>query len=160
MKTLIYVILVASVTTMGALLYLHYSSEKTAFVSSQKIFADFEGKRELSQELDLLESQHQHILDSLTMAMRSTLDASERAQQQRLFQRLKAEFLEEEASLAQSYTERIWTQINTYTQEYAQQEGYTYLFGARQDGTLMYAMDSKDITTEVLTYINERYRGE
>ena len=161
MKTLIYIILATSLVAISGLLYLRYSSEeKTAFVSSEKIFTDFEGKRELSKELNLLETQHQHILDSLTLAMRSTVDESEKAQQYRLFQRLKAEFVEEEAGLAKSYTDRIWTQINAYTQEYAQQQGYTYLFGARQDGTLMYALDSKDITAEVLTYINERYRGE
>jgi outer membrane protein len=44
-------------------------------------------------------------------------------------------------------------------QDYGKKHGYDFIYGAQGSGNLMYANGQKNITDEVLKYINERYQG-
>ena len=62
--------------------------------------------------------------------------------------------------MAKQYTDQIWEQLNQYIKDFGTQHKYKFIFGSRGDGNLMYAEEQDNITSEVLTYVNERYQGK
>ena len=66
----------------------------------------------------------------------------------------------ENAQKQQEYTSQIWTQINTYVKEYGQQNDYSYILGANGSGSIMYGLESQNITDVVIEFVNKKYEGE
>lgn len=62
--------------------------------------------------------------------------------------------------LNKEYTDKIWSQINSYVQEYAVEKDLDYLYGLDGSGNIMYAKESSNRTADILKYINDRYHGK
>jgi outer membrane protein len=146
------------------------NTTKTGFINSQELFAEFKGKKELEAKFTQSEVEQNSMLDSLTLEIASlTNQLTERKndkklqvqkeQKEQLYLELKRRFTYSNTTQNQQYTESIWKQINQYAMEYGEEKGFDYIFGATGSGTLMYAKDSKDITEDVLKYINKKYEG-
>lgn len=149
---------------------------KIAYVSLNKVYNDFDLKKELEKKYTDVQSMRQKTLDSLELGMNilsrnlQNMDASKDKQHYNevlnTYQYRRQEFVMKQRQFGQDndnvsaqYSEQIWKQINQYVQEYGKEHDYTYIFGAADQGTLMYAASSNDITVAVTKYVNERYRG-
>ena len=78
---------------------------------------------------------------------------------QREFSIKRQRFVEDNETLSNQYQEQILTQLNQYLEDYRKVKRYDYIFGAAGNGSMMAANKAKDITDEVLAYINHRYSG-
>ena len=63
-------------------------------------------------------------------------------------------------SVAKSYSEKVWTQLNSYLQDYGSENGYDVIIGMKGDGNVMYASEAANITKDVIEYVNKKYQGE
>ncbi len=63
-------------------------------------------------------------------------------------------------SLSKDFTEKIWKQINSYVEDFGNENEYDVIIGTQGDGNVMYVKESSDITNEVIEYINKKYNGE
>ena len=52
------------------------------------------------------------------------------------------------------------TQLNEYIEDFGEENKLDYIFGANGTGTIMYGNESKDVTKEVVTYVNKKYVGK
>lgn len=140
------------------------NSEKTAYVRNQAVFEAFQGRADVERKMIELQDMHRETLDS----MRSSLNlaaASQATEPQVLergrqaFVQAQREYSEEEAEQSRAYTAQVWQQINEYVNQYGKEHEYDYIFGATGNGTIMHADPSRDVTEEVIEYVNQKYEG-
>lgn len=136
---------------------------KQAFVKNQVLFAQFKGKQDQEAKLVALQERHKQVLDSLGLQLQGLQSQADKVdafmKQRDFYMKIQQEFAQEEQQKSAAYTEQIWSQINQYMSDYGKQEGYEYIFGTQGSGSMMYAEESKDITEEVIKYINSKYEG-
>jgi outer membrane protein len=134
-----------------ALGYWFFESRKprTGYIENQRVFEAFEGKKYLEEKLSTVKAENKKRIDSLAKSMpASWLDGE--------ITRVNVE----EQQLAQQYNADVWREINRLIAEFGQHEGFEYVFGASGTGSLMYASESRDVTDEVIKFVNARYRGD
>jgi outer membrane protein len=146
--------------------------EKNAYVDIAKLYDGFSLKKELESKYQNVESKRKTITDSLKLQLQvfaKQLEASGAKDKKQLdeFYKMRTEyqmkdkqFNEDNQALSKQYTEQILKQINQYVVDYGKKSGYDFIFGANSNGTIMYAKEKKDITSEMIVYINERYSGK
>lgn len=147
---------VNSFILVGLVLYLvlFLSKDKTAYFYNQKVFEGFKGKIALEEKLLKEKLSNKQLLDSL-----GTLINTGRSDLKGLLEERSYEYQIREAELTRKYTEDIWKFINDSVVKYGKENNYDYIFGATGDGGLMYATESKDVTTEITEYVNAHYDG-
>lgn len=143
---------------------------KTAYVNNAQLYAEFLLSKKLDASIKQVQAARQAIMDSLALQLRAFEGraVSQEATDQDLqtlrqlrteYQLKQQQFAEDNTVLVQRYQEQISNQLNQYLHDYTEREGYDYIFGATGAGSLMGAKDEYDITTQVITYANERYKG-
>lgn len=146
--------------------------DKIGWVNITKVYSDFVFKKELETKITKTQQARKAITDSLEfeLKMLSREIKSENGKDQSKVSRFelkrenyiekKKEFEEDNEMLQKQYNDQILTQINQYLKDYGKQKDYQYILGADGGGMLMYAIETSDITDEVIQYINERYKGK
>lgn len=150
--------------------YTWMNQPKTAYVNLGEVFESFAGKKELAFRLDKLKNQQKSMLDSMELTIRSLQQAAESAKNgqavlaklqntKQTYQYLNAQFSEQYQIQDESYSEKVWTQINQYVTDYGKDNGYDFIYGANGNGSLMYGSSANNITEEIINHINQRYEG-
>lgn len=140
------------------------NGSKQGFVSNSKLFEKYDGRRESSEALDALIASHKYLLDSMTTAIsmmpeKKSEELEEKKKQVLFYHQVAKDFEQEQQETSAKYQERIWKQLNQYVYDYGKKNGYTYIYGAQQNGSLMYAEESQDITEDLIEYANRKYSG-
>ncbi len=172
MKKLAYIFLVVNIFTLSAVIYLLLDNkkEKSAYFLSAEVYNSFDYKIELEKSLENKKNKNKATLDSLEVNYQMLVSSIEGAEptddqiiilqrQQKTFFELQEKFENEYVETVQNSYTLIWDRINEYVQTYGKDNGYTYIFGANGDGSVMYADNSKNITPELIVYINNKYSG-
>ena len=149
--------------------------DKTAYVDISKVYNEFELKKECEGKYTHIENARKTILDSLeiTLNMLSQRirsnhkkDKNELEAQIQEFELKRQDYLlkkknfeEDNDRTAKKFDEEIWKQINQYVKDYGKENDYTFIFGAEGSGAVMYARETKNISEEVIKYINSKYKG-
>lgn len=144
--------------------------DKDGYVQVNKLYAEFEMTKELNKKLQTSLNIKKQILDSLKFGLKQVelqLNTNKTDKLLQLYQLKKQEYLykeqafnEDNQKMSQQYSEQALNQINKYVEEYGKQNGYEYIYGASGNGSLMYANEKKDITSQVLSFINQKYQGK
>lgn len=164
--SLVIVVLAAAVVY----LLLKNCSEKNAWVDVKKIYNDFSLKQELEKKYKQVETERKNILDSLELDLNimarelnkiklSDAQIKEFELQKERYLYKKQQFTQENEQTQQTYNEQILTQLNQYVKDYCKTKDYDFVFGADGNGSLMYSKETKEITAEVIVYINNKYKG-
>lgn len=160
-----------SVICIGGI-YVYQEKTKAGWIDLNKVYADFEFKKELENKLIKTQQARQTIIDTLELELKLLsrqlkTDNQKDKGKRDLFEVKKEEyykkkktFEEDNDALQKQYNDQILVQLNQYLRDYGDKHGYTYIYGADGTGVLMYADKSKEITNEVKKYINERYKGD
>lgn len=163
MKSLGFYISILAVIIGLTAIYLSLGQTDTVmYVSSPRLFEEFTGTKELSRRLDNMRIYQKQQIDSLEQ-LAASYQQEEKLQRYgtTVSQLREAEqlFAEENQMRSNEFTKQIWKQLNQYTQEYGEEQGYEYILGANSNGSIMFAKASKDITDEVIEYANRKYNG-
>jgi len=171
MQKKINLIIIIAVFSIMAYLISIYKSQKTAYINVNELYNEFSMKKELENQIIQVQNKRKAILDSLSIqieikANQFTKPESVNIEDQQEFDYLKKiyfskqqQFEEDNQQISQDYRNKITTRMNGYVKEYASNEKYDYLFGATGQGNIMYAKEENDITSEVIKYINDKYKG-
>jgi len=148
------------------------NQEKTAYVDNQKVVEQYykledmrkryDNKQEaLSKEIDSLAAPFQKLYDEY-MAKRESMSDQERKQKEQqlrqMQQRLRSKQNQEGRSLQQKRGEEADSLIKVMEKkvaEWADEEGYTYIFGSNQSSNILYGDKKKNITDEVIEMLNK-----
>jgi len=128
------------------------ASLKTGYIRNQVLFESYSGTEEAKKVLTQMRQKHQFVLDSLRLIQTDSAKM--------IYQYEQKQFQVQEAEYVEQSNQQLWHQINEYIKLYGEDEDYDYIFGATGNGSLMYAPETRDITTQVAQYINVRYAGE
>ncbi|MGD1848071.1 MAG: OmpH family outer membrane protein [Salibacteraceae bacterium] len=157
--------------TLVVALLSYLDRPKTGYVNLAEVYENFSMKKELEQQLDQTLVLRKNILDSLKMdveALGRQLEAQEAPADKDIavFQARRNNFLqkeqrfrEEESQIKAQYQEQIWTQLNQYIEQYGEENSYDFIHGADGSGSLMFAQKDHDLSKEIATYVNEKYKG-
>lgn len=141
--------------------------EKTGYVLLPLLFSEFKMTKEYQEDFISIQREKEIQMDSINTAIRElemmVNTATDETVKMNLTDKirslgnLKLQMETESYDIDKIYTERIWAQINQYVYDYGKEKGYAFIFGAEKKGNIMYGSDAKDITLEVIEYINQRY---
>lgn len=146
-------------------------SNNIAFIDTSKVMKDYKGMVEAREayqlkvdawgaQIDSAQRKFQHELAAY-QANAPKMSASKKEVAETRLQQMQQESLamqkqiqaiaqEEETAVTQEVIEIM----NGEIEEFAKEKGYDFILGANGTGSLIYATDSKEITEEVLEYLN------
>lgn len=146
---------------------------QTAYVDIGIIYNEFGLKKELETKYTNVQSTRKRIIDSLGLELtilsnrvkqnlasdlKDSIGQQFTAKQQEYMYRKQA-FESDNDAVTEQYSAQIWKQLNQYITDYGKANGYDYIFGGDGSGSLMYAREGLNITDQVKTYVNQRYKG-
>ncbi len=160
----------------GAVLYLYSSHPKIGYVNLNKVYNDFELKKELDKKLTEVQQFRKNNLDSMELNLKVMSNQIQQLQgkiDKKIFEEQVVEFqtkrqdfldrqqkfMEDNDAMTSQYMDQIWKQINQFVGDYGKEKGYQSITSGDGTGSVMFASPEIDITTEVAQYINTRYKG-
>lgn len=151
--------------------YVFLSQPKMAYVNINDLYNGFEYKKTLEKQYEQTRLKRQNILDSLTTSVeylktqilsrteKDTVLTKRYMYLMQQYQIKEKEFTEDNNRMAQELMNNILNQLNQYVKDFGKEKGYDFIYGANNDGALMYAKDAHNLTDELIVYINQRYEG-
>jgi outer membrane protein len=165
-KVIAYGILLIIITGIVWVGFSFKQKVRTGWVDINKLYNEFELKKELESTLEITREQHKKVLDSLEFDIILMSKASKDALTNRVIEAKKEYYIKRKRSFdvddenqKNQYQTQILTQINQFVKDYGEKNGYAYIVGADGTGTVMYADEHLNLTNELKVYINERYKG-
>lgn len=162
-KYLIISLIAIVITITGLLIYDYQGVKKVAYVQNDKLLSEFTLAKELDEDLEKVRLSRRNELDSLELQMKLLYQAEGESEQLKTLQTQYLEkknyYNQEVLNLQQSFNEQIEKRLNEYIMAYGKENGYEFIHGASGVGSLLYADESKDITDELIEYVNGKYEG-
>jgi outer membrane protein len=153
-KTIVALLIFASLQVAFVYGYLSSEKKKIAYADAIRVFNGYRFKADLEKMSQGTLISMQESLDSAEAAYRAAPQNQE--VQQRLLasqQRMAAGY----NAINKEINDKVWDRLNPVISKFGKEKGLDLLIGANGMGTVLYADDSKDITDDLIRYINENY---
>jgi outer membrane protein len=148
---------------------------KIGFIDNQKIMTDYQEKKDLEAKfqikVDALTKKRDSISQSFQMRAQSfqakaqslppAQAEQEYAQLQQEGQFIGQQLQQEEQKLqGQNQTEMdsIISKVKKEIKAYGKTNGYTFILGGGDGGSVLYGAEAKDVTTPILKALNDNYK--
>jgi Skp family chaperone for outer membrane proteins len=125
---------------------------RMAVLDKNRIFNEFDGKREREIELKNLESAFQHYQDSVSLILRITNGSKQLVD-------IERSFSEERKRKIDMWDTQIWAQLDSYTKAYCTEKGYDILLSTGPGDNVLFADSTLLITDQFIQYANRKYQG-
>ena len=152
---------------------LHQKVPKTAYINLQEVFSNFQMTKEYGAKLQSANQSKKLLLDSLEFRITTLKNelvptkssiSSEKQQElnalQEQYDAFQQKFSNEGNDQLNSLNTQIYKQLNQYVKDYGEVHHYAYIYGLEGSGVIMYARNDKDITKDVIEFINNEYAGK
>ena len=157
--------------------YNNKNNSNVAFVRSQIVLEKYIGMREAKQvyqkkvdvwqsNIDSLEfnynrsvQNYNRKLEELSESEQARLEESlrnERIQLDRYSKAIEQKATDENEKMLQG----VLNQVNAYIKRYGEENDYDIILGVTLSGNILYGVDKKDITEEIITGLNKEYKGK
>lgn len=154
---------IAFLAMLLVMFFFFFFKKTIVYVDSKKVYNEFNMTIELKNEYNKLVSVHKRYLDSLML----DYEVTQRENKNTILLEIKKdnyistkdEFIKVEEQLNNKLTNQSWNQINQYMMDYGEKYGYDFIMGAFGNGNIMYANESKNVTDDVIEFINRKYQG-
>lgn len=140
------------------LIQFFFQGDETRYVSMSRVFDEAEISKKYRDELKQIELQSNAQLAEMENEIRELKKAGTDAEAVR---KMEEQLLAERDRLSEEYQRKsdafdkiIWDNINRKVAEFGKENGYDYIFGAKGDGSIMYAVEAKDVSSELIEYLN------
>ncbi|ETN94068.1 OmpH family outer membrane protein [Zhouia amylolytica] len=160
---------------IAATSFVSCQQDKIAFVDNTKVINDYQEKIDIETKFKGKIEIFDKKADSLGRAFQGEAQAfeaeakklSQQAAQEKynaLLQKRQAmgqQLQMEEQQLSQESQKEIDSlikKVRTFVKDYGKKNGYTFILGANEAGSVLYGAESKDITEEVLNALNDSYK--
>ena len=158
------VTLIYAVTSAFLLLGLFSCSEekqgKIGFMENARVFEGFEMKKDYDKRIEEDMSVETKLLDSLELQLGQVIQAGDslkayqlRRQHYVVEQRYNQKFQENSTK----YTQEVNERLNDYIEKYSEEKGFDFILGSNGQGNVMYAKKEKNITDELIKFVNTKY---
>lgn len=152
-------------------------SQKIGFVENTKLINEYQEKIDIEAKFKTKIEAFEKRADSTGQAFQKEAQAfqqkaqsmaQEEAQaqyqalsqkQQMLQQRIQMEEQQIQKE-SQEAVDSLIEKVRKYVKDYGKKNGYTYILGSNEGGSVMYGDESKDITSTILDLINTEYKNK
>jgi outer membrane protein len=170
MKKVYIAISIVLILGLAALCFFKSESTKVMWMDVNKVYNEFNYKKEMDAKFQKTENVRKKILDSLELDLKLVFNQMQNSPKNEniaiQFETKRTYFLEKKQQLDKdsqtmqsTYYQQIIEQINQYVRDYGKEKGIAVILGADGSGAVMYAEEKIDITKEITTYINTKYKG-
>lgn len=168
MKKIIYGGIAALIITNLVLISLYFfgKNDNTAYFDFNKVYNNCALKKKLETDLEKVFSIRKSELDSLQLELSllsgkiesnsaSGIELEKFEDMKTRFLTLQENYEQENMRLKDNYSSQIRKEINDKARLFAEKKGYTYLFAAMGDGTIMYGSEKNEVTKEFQEFIDK-----
>ena len=162
------VVLAIAITAMAC------QQNKIAFVDSVKIMDEYQEKIDVDARFKTKAEAMNKKRDSISQAFQMELQqfqtkaqsmSQQKAQEeysllQQRGQRVGQQLQQEEQQLqqiSQAEMDTLVKKVKKEIREYGKANGYTYILGGGESGSVIYGDEAKDVTDAILTILNDKY---
>ena len=162
------------VILLTVILFTSCQQQKIGFVDNTKLISEYQEKKDLETKLQTKIDAFQKRTDSLRQAFQLEINEAElkaRKMSQENLQKLSQELQQKEQVLSQrvqfdqqqiakesqSKNDSLIKKIRKFVQDYGKTNGYTFILGSNEAGSVMYGKDENDLTQTVLDALNKAY---
>jgi outer membrane protein len=160
-----------------ALLSSCQEQDKVAFIDNSKVINDFQMKIDIEERFKLKDEAFKKKTDSVGQAFQIEAQAFQMAaakmsksEQQKKYQELgqkqqvlQQQFQYEQQIMQQEFNteiDSVISKVNKFIEDYGKKNGYTFILGKNQAGSVMYGVDTKDITEDVTKALNSEFASK
>ncbi len=146
-----------------------FLQKNTVYVDFNELYENFQMKVDLENKFKKSQVVHKKQLDSMSVELNniargiqsksSKISYAEFEHMKDQYYMAEKHFDEESNITMNEYKTRILKQINQYSSDYGQKEGYKAIIGSSGGLSVLHMDKSSDITKDLLEYINKRYQG-
>lgn len=152
-------------------------SEKIGFVDNSTLINDYQEKKDIDTRLQAKIQEFQKRTDSLRQAFQLEINDAEikaRRMSDREKQELSKElqdkdnllsqrlqFEQQQISLeSQALNDSLIKTIKSFVKDYAGKNGYSYILGSNEGGSVLFGKEESDLTQTILELLNTEYEGK
>lgn len=138
--------------------------EKIVYINTVELFNGFN----MTQDLKIIEEakikEKTKALDSLYSKFNALnnqelqLPANKYLQQQIAVESKDLQELKD--NYVYSINQKVWQRLDGYIEKYSKTNGFKVVLGAHGSGNVMYALETINITNQILMYANQQYEGK
>ena len=168
-------VVLASVVAFNV--YEYINKPRIAYVRSHDLIEKYMGTREARSVFEKKKSTMMANVDSLRLDFERArnqyisgagrLTTQERTQQEKMLGQQQSQLVQYSEAVGQKIEEEdnkmmqeVLNQINSFVENYAQEEHYDIIMGTTLSGSLLYGEKSMDITDHLLEQLNNKYKGK
>jgi len=155
---------------MSTYAMLNSSNQRVAFFDIDKVYDEFDMKKELEAKMRKMDEYQGFMIDSLKFQIRAAESVAvsnpndKNAQNQlnllyQQFQNISKEFSERNEGVAGQYNKMVLTQIHAKAKEFSKKKGFQYLIGQSESTDLIFYEEGLDVSEEFTRFLNETYAG-
>lgn len=138
---------------------------KIGYMDLPKVFEKFEMKKAMEAKLNGEKAMKNRVLDSLKLVLGNMPTTTTPEQQELAYKRNELiqtaeSFQREHQTSIEAYDKQILVRLNQYVRDYADANGYDFIFGAEGSGVIMAANEDLDLSEEIIAFVNSKYSGE
>lgn len=156
-------------------LFMSCQQQKIGFVDNAKLINDYQEKKDLEDKLQIKINAFQKRTDSLRKTFQLEINEAElkaRKMSQADLQKLSQELQQKEQILSQrvqfeqqqitqesqATNDSLIKKVKKFVQDYGKSNGYTYILGSNEAGSVMFGQDKNDLTQTILDALNKSYK--
>lgn len=149
--------------------------QKIAFIDNGEVINDYQMKLDIEKKYDDKNKMFSQKRDSIAQVYQSEVQAtqmrlssmSQQKQQeesqifQQKWQPVQQEMQREQQQMETMFSEEmdsVISKVNNFVEEYGEKNGYTFILGKNQAGSVVYGKEANDISEEVTKALNEAYK--
>ncbi len=150
---------------------------KTGFIDNSELIKEYQKRKDIEASFKKKIEAFDKKVDSIGQAFQIEAQAFQQkaasmaqkdAQQQyqvlgQKQQMLQQQFQMEEQQIqkeSQTQIDTLIKEIRTFVKEYGKKNGYTYILGSNEAGSVLYGEESKDLTKTILEELNKSYKKD
>ncbi len=170
MKKVVYVVLIAFAFTAC-------EKQKIGFVDNSELINEYQEKKDIESKYKAQIETFQKKTDSLSKAFqleyqKASIDAQRMSKSkaeklaidlQAKGQQIQQQLQQEEQAIArasQAEMDSLVKKVKDYVHGYGKRNGYTYILGSNEGGSVLYGSDTNDLTAALLDSLNTRYKKQ
>lgn len=162
------VLLSIAVVVMGIVQVASSAKEDIYYVQTKELFDNFKMTKDLKKQLDNVGIQRKNFLDSLKLEIEIIDRQIKAGDNSRLneyetkvedYMKLLKDLQSNQQEVAQNFDQRVFDKLNELIKSYGEENHIDFIIGVNGEGTILYANEGKDITQEMLSYINQKYKN-
>ncbi|MEM6517410.1 MAG: OmpH family outer membrane protein [Bacteroidota bacterium] len=151
--------------------------QKIAFVNNGKVVNEYQEKIDIEAKFKIKDETFKKRTDSIGRAFQieaqgfqaNAQTMSQKEQQEKYQalgqkqQMLQQQLQSEQQQLTQEFNveiDSVLSHVTKFVEKYGKENGYTFILGKNEAGSIMYGDETKDISDEIIKALNEEYKGD